>query len=466
VKPTVVAVILAGGVGIRMGLGIPKQFVPIAGRTSLEHTIAVFEACDCIDEILVMMDPNSLDHARELLATCGFTKVTGLLPGGTDRNATSLLALRRLVGDDTKVIFHDAVRPLVDTSIIVACVNALDLYDAVDTGIPSADTIIEVDDSNHVVAVPPRSALRRGQTPQAFRRGTILRAYAEAEKDPHFTATDDCSVVLRYLPDVPILVVPGDESNIKITHPIDIHLADKLFQLRHQPANSTLDPSTIAGAVVVVFGGTSGIGEQISQQLIERGAVVEVHGTRTGTHVEDRKSVAAVLASAYNRLGKIDHVVLTAGVLTVGKLTELNDDDLQNDIAVNLTAAFLIAQESHRYLRKSHGSLLLFSSSSHTRGRANYTLYSATKAAIVNLTQALADEWVHDRIRVNCVSPSRTASPMRHSAFGEEEVHTLLQASAVAATSVHVLASDATGQVVDVRLPRNDPFAADLVALP
>ena len=79
--------------------------------------------------------------------------------------------------------------------------------------------------------VLPRHLLRRGQTPQSFRLSTIRAAYAKAAQDPDFTATDDCTVVLRYLPDVPIAVVPGHERNMKVTEPIDVYIADKLFQL-------------------------------------------------------------------------------------------------------------------------------------------------------------------------------------------------------------------------------------------
>ena len=77
----------------------------------------------------------------------------------------------------------------------------------------------------------PRHLLRRGQTPQSFRLSTIRAAYAKAAADPDFRATDDCTVVLRYLPDVPIAVVPGHERNMKVTEPIDVYIADKLFQL-------------------------------------------------------------------------------------------------------------------------------------------------------------------------------------------------------------------------------------------
>jgi 2-C-methyl-D-erythritol 4-phosphate cytidylyltransferase len=461
-----VGVILAGGVGVRMGLDIPKQFVPIAGKTSLEHTADVFSACPFIDEFLVMIDPASLERAEALLPRKRYPKLTSVLTGGATRNDTSLLALKQFTDPDTKVIFHDAVRPLIDQTIIEACVRALDEYCAVDTGIPSADTIIEVDEHDHLVDVPARSALRRGQTPQAFRHGTIMKAYELAENDPEFAATDDCTVVHRYLPDVPILVVPGHEANIKITVPIDILLADRLFQLRSQTVEGTggsPTPGAMTDAVVVIFGGGSGIGAEVARQLDADGAVVVRHSrSQTGVFVENRESVRAALADAAARFGRVDHVVLTAGVLTVGELVDLSDEQLQNDVAVNLMAPLIVAQESHPYLAASKGSLLFYSSSSYTRGRALYTVYSAAKAAVVNLTQALSDEWGAAGIRVNCISPSRTATPMRTRAFGLEEENSLVQSSTVAHVSLHALCSGATGQVFDVRHPETDPFAAEL----
>jgi 2-C-methyl-D-erythritol 4-phosphate cytidylyltransferase len=474
-----VAVILAGGVGARMGLDIPKQFVPIAGRTSLEHTVELFEHCGLVDEIIVMMAPGYIPRAEELLlgskpgtpdakAANKFTKLTAILAGGTDRSETSRFALDAIADKDANVIFHDAVRPLLDGDIILACIRALDVYAAIDTAIPSADTIIEVDDGNFIRAVPPRAKLRRGQTPQAFRMPVIAEAYERARQDPDFFATDDCSVVLKYCPHVPIFVVDGDEANIKITQPIDIHLADKLFQLKHKTMLPNGNAGGLRGSIVVVFGASSGIGLELVQQLQAEGAVVAGQSrTGNGTFVEDRGCVAQALASAAAAHGRVDHVILSAGVLSVGPLSQLTDEQLHHDLDVNLTAAFIVAQESQKYLAESRGSLTLFASSSYTRGRANYTVYSATKAAIVNLTQALADEWSSEGIRVNCISPSRTATPMRTRAFGAEEEGSLLPAAAVAGASIQVLASAMTGQVVDVRLPYTDPSKdSELVAQP
>lgn len=115
-----------------------------------------------------------------------------------------------------------------------------------------------------------------------------------------------------------------------------------------------------------------------------------------------------------------------------------------------------IARASHKYLAETDGQLLLYTSSSYTRGRADYSLYSSTKAAMVNLTQALADEWASDGIRVNCVNPERTATPMRTKAFGQEPAGSLLSSEAVARTSLDVLLSTLTGHVIDVR--QQDPM--------
>jgi 2-C-methyl-D-erythritol 4-phosphate cytidylyltransferase len=110
-----------------------------------------------------------------------------------------------------------------------------------------------------------------------------------------------------------------------------------------------------------------------------------------------------------------------------------------------------VAQVFHPHLAATGGSLLLYTSSSYTRGRSGYSLYSSAKAATVNLTQALADEWARDGVRVNCINPERTATPMRTKAFGKEPADSLLDSETVARTSLDVIVSDFTGHVIDVR---------------
>lgn len=457
-----VGVVLAGGVGARLGLTVPKQMVKIAGKTILEHTVAAMAASPHIDELVVMITPGWSEQTATILGD-RYPKVTRILEGGSTRNETTLKVIEALGEDDCKVVLHDAVRPLLDERIIADCVAALDSFQAVDVVIPSADTIVAVGPDEIITSIPDRGGLRRGQTPQAFHLSVLRAAYAKAQEDPYFSATDDCGVVLKYLPEVPIKTVLGAEHNLKVTHPVDLYLADKLFQLASSEAPiSTHEErrARLSGKTVVIFGGSYGIGAEIAHVAEAAGANVVAHGrSTTGLHVQDPEQIASALAETAEKFGGIDAVVLTAGVLRMGRLAETTDDEVLETVNVNYLAPVHVARASYPYLRSTGGHLLYFTSSSYTRGRENYALYSSTKAAIVNLTQALSEEWAAQGIKVNVVNPERTATPMRSAAFGEEPAGTLLSARAVAETSLDVLCSDATGLVFDVRReqPRVDP---------
>jgi 2-C-methyl-D-erythritol 4-phosphate cytidylyltransferase len=128
-------------------------------------------------------------------------------------------------------------------------------------------------------------------------------------------------------------------------------------------------------------------------------------------------------------------------------LCEQNEADIAEQVAINFTSALNVARHAHAWLKQSQGSLLLFSSSSYTRGRAGYVTYSATKAAIVNLTQGLSEEWAADGIRVNCVIPGRTDTEMRKSNFEDEKPDTLFSPYHVALTASKVIAGFNSGQI-------------------
>lgn len=474
--PKNVAVVLAGGVGARVGLDIPKQLIKVAGKTIVEHTIELFQINDLIDEIIVMMAPGHLDAIREIVKKGGYSKVTAILEGAQTRNGTTLQAIEHLGDVECNVLFHDAVRPLLSDRIIEDLVDALREHEAVDTAIPSADTIIQVDRpvSNteepgyeRIVDVLKRPLLRRGQTPQAFRLSAIRAAYDKASQDPDFVATDDCTVVLRYTPDVPIAVVNGDEQNMKVTEPIDVFVADKLFQLKSHARPKHRSHSEyeqlLAGKTMVIFGGSYGIGSDIAELAAKYGANVKSFSrSTTNTAVERRDDIRAAAKSVLDETGQVDFVVNTAGVLQMGTLAESSEETIFHATAVNYLAPIFIAQEFYPHLARTKGSLLLFTSSSYTRGRANYSLYSSAKAGLVNLTQALADEWAGSGVRVNCINPERTGTPMRTNAFGAEPPGSLLASEVVAEASLDVLLASQTGQIFDVR--RVDPLAAaDLV---
>lgn len=227
-----IAIILAGGSGSRVGGDRPKQFLEVAGKMIIEHTLDVFEKNERIDEIAIVSRQDFVDDVKEMVARDGYTKVKHVLCGGKERYHSSLAALAAYTNDDDRLLFHDCVRPLVSQRILNDCLDALDDYEAVDVAIPTTDTIIEVNEDGSISRIPQRRLLRNVQTPQGFRRSTIRRAFDLALNDPEFMPTDDCSVVFRYLPDTPIFVVEGDTTNIKITYKEDLKFAERMLGKR------------------------------------------------------------------------------------------------------------------------------------------------------------------------------------------------------------------------------------------
>ena len=422
-------------------------------------------ACEEVSEIFVVMAEDFVPVAERLLLRPGLPKVVRILPGGADRGASTRRALDAIGDEECNVLFHDAVRPLLSRRVVTDCVKALRTFEAVDVATSSADTIVRVDDEDRIADIPDRDRLRRGQTPQGFRLSVIRRAYELAEADGRFTATDDCGIVLHYLPEVPIYVVPGDEQNMKVTFPVDLFIVDKLFQLSSHAAvpRTPADHARIlAGKTVVVLGGSYGIGADVARLATAAGCRVFAFArSTTGTHVQDSASVEDALRQAHTQTGRIDAVVLTAALLTKGPLAEMDAESVQQQVDVNFLAPVHVARAARPYLSASGGHLVFFTSSSYTRGRADYVLYSATKAAVVNLTQALADEWLADGVSVNVINPERTRTPMRLHAFGQEPEDSLLESEAVAGTTLDVLVSDLTGHVIDVRLPGSSASAVD-----
>lgn len=214
---------------------------------------------------------------------------------------------------------------------------------------------------------------------------------------------------------------------------------------------------------MVVFGGSYGIGADIAELAESYGANVASYSrSATSTDVAKRADIVAAAADAGKRFGSIDFVVNTAGVLPRGELATVSEETIYNATEINYIAPVLIAQEFFPYLARAKGSLLFFTSSSYTRGRRGYALYSSAKAATVNLTQALADEWADQGVRVNAINPERTGTPMRTKAFGQEPSHTLLESKAVARASLDTLIASSTGHVIDLR--RIDPIQEALDA--
>lgn len=447
-----IAVILAGGVGERLGMSTPKQFFKVAGKMVVEHTVDVFERNPRIGEIAIVSNPMLISDFENIVLRNKWRKVKKILKGGKERYDSSLSAIRAYQDEDVNLVFHDAVRPLVSQRILNDVIDALKDHRAIDVAIPSADTIIEVDDKGYISSIPDRSKLRRGQTPQAFDRQLIADAYERALKDPQFKTTDDCGVVRKYS-DEPVFVVRGEESNMKLTYREDTYMLDKLFQLKNtEPQDISHVGDIFRDKVAVVFGGSYGIGKNIVEMLEQSGArVFSYSRSENRIDVGQREDVARALTEAHEQAGRIDYVICTAGVLNKEPLTTMDYATIQAAVQTNYLGTVNVALEAHPYLKQTEGKLIFFTSSSYTRGRAFYSIYSSTKAAIVNFVQAVAQEWDGDGIKINCINPERTKTPMRQKNFGIEPDDTLLMPERVAEATLRTLASDCTGQVIDVR---------------
>ena len=455
-----IAVILAGGTGSRFGLNIPKQFAKLAGKTIIEHTIEVFENHKQIDEICIVIKSEWKNKIEEFVIKNKYSKVLKIISGGEERKDSSLSAILSYENEKKiNLIFHDAVRPFVNTKIIDNVIESLNHYNAIDVAIPATDTIIEVKD-NIIQNIPPRKNMMQGQTPQAFKLETIKKAYEIAQNDPSFMPTDDCGIVKKYLPDEEIFVVEGSLENIKITHKQDLSMADKIFQFKTTKNNYIYNDdfykTNLQNKVLVVFGGSYGIGLDIVNIAEFYGAKVKSFSrSTTDTNVAVISDVERDLKYVYQKYGKIDYIVNTASILVKQPLELTDYSKILDTININYLGAINVAKSSLPYLEKTSGQLLNFTSSSHTRGRANYSLYSSSKAAIVNLTQALAEEFVmKNNIRINCINPQRTLTPMRTSNFGKEDESTLLTSKEVAYVSINTLLADFSGQIVDVTLDK------------
>jgi 2-C-methyl-D-erythritol 4-phosphate cytidylyltransferase len=228
-----IAIILAGGLGNRVGGDKPKQLLPLAdGRTILEHSVDAFEQAPSIDEIAIVMHPDYSDEVQGLCEQNDWQKVAKIIPGGSERWESSWHAIVAYMDEDEEsaLWFHDAARPFVSQRILADVALALETHSAVTVAVPMTETLYRVERRRasagenewRVESVPSRSEYMRAQTPQAFRMDVVASAYMKAIADEAVIATDDVGIVRKYAPKQSVCVVMGDEDNRKITFAQDL----------------------------------------------------------------------------------------------------------------------------------------------------------------------------------------------------------------------------------------------------
>jgi 2-C-methyl-D-erythritol 4-phosphate cytidylyltransferase len=218
---TVAAVVPAAGSGERLGVGVPKAFCQLDGRTLVERAVAGLLESGVVDTVVVAVPADFTDEAKLILGH----KAT-VVAGGTQRTESVSLALSALSGGPDFVLVHDAARALTPPGLIVRVVDALRSgHGAVVPALPLADTIKAVDANGVVLGTPERAGLRAVQTPQGFATDLLLRAYRRASTADF---TDDASLVEHVGGQVQL--IDGDPLAFKITTQLDLLLAQAIVR--------------------------------------------------------------------------------------------------------------------------------------------------------------------------------------------------------------------------------------------
>lgn len=229
------AAILAGGVGSRMGNSdVPKQFLNLGDKPILIHTIEKFIINSKFDKILVLTPNNFINSTIDLIKNIGGeTDKIIVLEGGETRNDTIRNAINYIksnfsIDDDSIIVTHDSVRPFVSHRIIEDNIKMASEYGACDTVIPATDTIVESVDGNTISSIPLRDHYYQGQTPQSFRINKLDSLYNNLSKEEIDSLTDAAKIFTLNNEDV--FLVEGDVTNIKITYPYDLKLANTILK--------------------------------------------------------------------------------------------------------------------------------------------------------------------------------------------------------------------------------------------
>jgi 2-C-methyl-D-erythritol 4-phosphate cytidylyltransferase len=221
-----IAIIAAAGAGIRMASDRPKQFLQLAGKPVVFHTLQPFEECDSINEVIVVLPAAESAGFLSLAGKYGLRKVSRVVPGGVTRADSvkrGLMAIRSATAEIVAV--HDGVRPFVTVEEISQTVEAARLHGAAILVAPATDTIKQVGEQR-VIKTLDRTGLRRALTPQCFQYELLRQAYQRADvNDPSLT---DESALVEQL-GKPVSIVDGSSRNIKITTPEDLLVAEVLL---------------------------------------------------------------------------------------------------------------------------------------------------------------------------------------------------------------------------------------------
>ncbi len=224
------ALILAGGIGTRIGNNKPKQFLKIGTEPILVFSIRSFENSPLISKILLVIEKNWIEYTYGILRKYKFKKILDIIKGGERRQDSSYIGVSYLgehLNDNDILLIHDASRPFISQDIIKKIIKATEKFGAAVPVLPIKSTILKMNKDNFVGEAPDRKYLFLAQTPQTFRFSSIYECHRRAKK-LHLFFTDDVSLLINF--GYKVKTIPGDEKNIKITTGFDLNIAKKIYK--------------------------------------------------------------------------------------------------------------------------------------------------------------------------------------------------------------------------------------------
>jgi 2-C-methyl-D-erythritol 4-phosphate cytidylyltransferase len=435
------AIILMAGEGLRFGAKIPKQFIRLSGKKIYLHTLDAFLAARFFDQIFLVCHHDYIDTVRKEVHSKG--NHVHVISGGATRQESTFLGLQAAAPCDI-IMVHDAVRPFVSQEIIKNNIDATIKFGAANTCIPSTDTLVKIK-NGAVSNIPLRDHWRRGQTPQTFRFAHLKKAHELATQT---SSTDDCQLLLDQ--GYPVKEVSGSEYNIKITTELDLFIAEQILRQKTTLICKKGQSINLSDQIYVVTGGTGGIGREICSQLEAAGATVLPVSRSAKPYSVDLQNPAAtkaVFQQIFKEHGFIHGLINASGYLKRDFFQQTSITEINQTIGANFHAIIYAC----RFAKiKKGGHIINLSSSSYIAGRKSYAVYSATKAAIVNFSQGLAEE--RPDLLINTVIPCRTNTNLRNANFPQENPETLLHPKKIADEVLRIVSSkNQTGIIFEVR---------------
>lgn len=228
-------VILAGGIGSRMGGDKPKQYLTVKDKPIIIYTIEKFLVVPEFEKVIVLCPKQWVEHTKNLIEKhiAPAKDRVAVIEGGSTRNETIMNAIKLIenegnLNDDTIIVTHDSVRPFVTHRIIEENIKAAEEFGACDTVVPATDTIVEAIDNATISNIPDRSKMYQGQTPQSFKALKLKNMYESLTDEEKDILTDAAKIFV--IKGEKVALVQGETFNMKITYPYDLRVAKSLLE--------------------------------------------------------------------------------------------------------------------------------------------------------------------------------------------------------------------------------------------